>query len=146
MNRGRMQRIVAYGGALLLSIALAGRYRVRRPPYFQKPQTVVDHVDVRAHETRDTLVLVLQVEPLIPRGAEVTAFRPKNGQAWNDDGVYLTTVGLLPHHSVLPPWTASADRRGAEVTEYVIAVGKPFEHPSYAPIAGFPQGWLYKRR
>ena len=65
-------------------------------------------------------------------------FRPKDGRAWNDNGVYLTAVGLLPHHSVLPPWTASADLRGDQLVEYVIAVDHPFDHPSYAADRRFP--------
>jgi hypothetical protein len=146
MSRETLQRAVAFGGSLLLCAAMVYRYSVLRPPYFAVPATLVDHASVVEHETRGALILVKQVEPLIPRGAQVTAFRPKNGQAWNDNGVYLTAVGLLPHHSVLPPWTASADRRGDQLIEYVIAVGHPFDHPSYAPIAGFPCGWLYKRR
>ena len=137
---------VALAGALLLSIALVFVYADRRGPYFAQPLTVVDHTGVREHETRAELILIPQVEPLIPPGSEVTAFRPRNGRAWNDDGVYLAAVGLLPHHSVLPPWTAGAELRGDQVVEYVIAIGGPFDHPSYAPVAGFPNGWLYKRR
>jgi hypothetical protein len=146
MNRDARQRVVAYGGALLLSLALIRVYAIRRGPYFAQPRTVVDHADVREHETRQALILIPQVEPLLPPGGEVTAFRPKNGEAWNDDAIYLTAVGLLPDQSVLPPWTAGADLRRDQVVEFVIAVGKPFEHPSYAPVAGFPDGWLYKRR
>jgi hypothetical protein len=146
MNRDALPRIVALGGALLLSLVLVFVYAGRRAPYFARPATVVDHAGVREHETRAELILIPQVEPMIPRGAEVTVFRPKNGQAWNDDGVYLAAVGLLPNQSVLPPWTAGADLRGDQVVEYVIAIGAPFEHPAYAPVAGFPNGWLYKRR
>lgn len=146
MNRDRLQRIVALAGALLLSLALVLVYAGRRAPYFAQPATVVDHTGVRDHETRAELILLPQVEPMIPRAAEVTVFRPRNGRAWNDDGVYLAAVGLLPQHSVLPPWTAAPELRGHQLVEYVIAVGRPFDHPSYAPVAGFPNGWLYKRR
>jgi hypothetical protein len=142
MSGERAQRIVAGCGALLLCAALAHRYAVRRPPYFAAPATVLDHVDVVKHELRDALVVIPQAEPLLPRGAEVTAFRPRDGQAWNDDAVYLTAVGLLPRQSVLPPW-AVADRGGVA---YVIAVGQPFQDPSYVPIAGLRGGWLYRRR
>ncbi|HEX9161971.1 MAG TPA: hypothetical protein VF980_09730 [Thermoanaerobaculia bacterium] len=141
-----MQRAVALCGALLLCVALIFVLRERRGPYFARPLTVMDHAGVREHETREALLLIPQVEPLLPRGAEVTCFRPRKGQAWNDDGVYLTAVGLLPHQSVLPPWTAGANLRGQQVTQYVIAVGAPLDHPSYAAVAQFPQGWLYKRR
>ena len=146
MSRDALERVVAYGGALLLSLALLDRYAVRGRPYFQRPRTIVDHVDAVRHATRDALILIPQVEPLLPRGAEVTCFRPKNGQAWDDTDNYLTAVGLLPHQSVLPPFTAASNLRGEQVTEYAIVIGEPFAHPSYAPIAGFPNGWLYRRR
>ncbi|HSP13218.1 MAG TPA: hypothetical protein VLV78_00540 [Thermoanaerobaculia bacterium] len=142
MSRNAVQRIVAGCGALLLCAALIHRYAIRRPPYFAAPETVLDHADVVKHEIRDALVVIPQAEPLLPRGAEVTCFRPKNAQAWNDDAVYLTAVGLLPRQSVLPPWSAGTGRG----VEYVIAVGAPFDQPSYAPYAGFRGGWLYKRR
>jgi hypothetical protein len=136
------QRIIAGLGALVLCAMLIVRYGDRRPPYFALPVTVLDHVDVRKHELRDALLVIPQAEPVLPRGAQATAFRPKDGQAWNDDAVYLTAVGLLPRQSVVPPWAVSA---GGGV-EYVVAVGGTFEHPSYAPVAGFRGGWLYKRR
>jgi hypothetical protein len=146
MSRDALPRIVAYGGALLLSIALLSVYSARGGPYFERPRTIVDHVEASEHPSRDELILIPQVEPLLPRGAEVTCFRPKNGQAWNDHDSYLIAVGLLPHQFVLPPFTAASDLRGEQVTEYVIAIGAPFEHPSYTPVAGFTNGWLYKRR
>ena len=142
MSREAAQQIVAWCGALLLCAALVDRYADRRAPYFAIPRTVFDHVDVRKHELRDALITLPEAEALLPRGAEVTAFRPKNGQAWNDDAVYLTAVGMLPRQSVIPPW-AVGDR--GEV-EYVIAVGAPFEHPSEAGLAGVQGGWIYKRR
>ncbi len=112
MSRDAAQRIVAGLGALLLCAMLVVRYADRRPPYFAVPRTVLDHVESREHEIRDALLVIPQAEPLLPRGAEVTAFRPKNGRAWNDDSVYLTAVGLLPRQSVLPPWTASPSMTG----------------------------------
>ncbi|HEV8658530.1 MAG TPA: hypothetical protein VGS96_07860 [Thermoanaerobaculia bacterium] len=146
MTRDALQRVVAYGGALLLSVALLQRFYGRGGPYFRRPRTIVDHVDVVKHPTRDALILIPEVEPLLPRGVEVTCFRPKNGHAWSDSDNYLTAVGLLPHQFVLPPFTAASELRGEQVTEYVIAIGEPFEHPSYTPVAGFSSGWLYKRR
>ncbi len=142
MSREAGQRIVAGLGALLLCAMLIVRFADRRPPYFAIPVTVLDHVDVRKHELRDALLAIPQAEPLLPRGAEVTAFRPKDGRAWNDDAVYLTAVGLLPRQMVVPPWAASG--RGG--VAYVVAIGGTFDDPSYAPMAGFRGGWLYKRR
>jgi hypothetical protein len=146
MNRDALQRVVVIAGAVLLSLAAVVRLAGRGAPYFARPRTIVDHAGPREHETRQALILLPEVAPLLPRGAEVTCFRPRDGKAWNDDAVYLASVGLLPHQSVLPPWTAATDLPRGELVEYVIAVGGPFDHPAYVPLAGFPDGWLYKRR
>jgi hypothetical protein len=141
-----MLRGVVWTASALLVIATLQRYAVRRPPYFAAPRTVFQHVDVRQHPLHGVLVLLPQVEPLIPRGSDVTVFHPKNGETQNDHDTYLTAVGLLPHHNVLPPFTAGPDVPPEQLIEWVVAVGEPFTHPRYAPVAGFPNGWLYRVR
>lgn len=137
---------VVWTAALLLVAALIYTWIIRRPPYFQLPRTVVDHVGVEEHPLRDVLLLLPDVEPLIPPGAQVTVFHPMDGLAQDDHDAYLTAVGLLPHHFVLPPFTANAANPRHELVEWVVAVGAPFTHPAYAPVASFPQGRLYRLR
>jgi hypothetical protein len=131
--------------ALLLVAALAGRLYTRGGPYFERPQTIVDHVGPGKHEARDALVLLPKVRPLLPRGAEVTCFRPIDGAAPEEDtNNFFAAVGQLPHHSVMPPFTAMNDVPRKNLVEYVIAMRVPFTHPDYKEIATFPEGRLYR--
>lgn len=142
-----MKQEIVVGVATLLACAAAVRHLADRGgPYFARPATVVDHVSRSGHETRAALRLLPQVARLIPKDANVTVFRPKNGRAQDDHASYLTAVGLLPYHHVLPPFTAYHETSPKDLTQYVVAIGEPFNHPHYEVIAGFPEGWLYRYR
>ena len=143
-SRTRFETAVITTAVFLLLAAMAWRYAERRPPYFAKPLTVVDHVERFEHETRDVLLLVPKVAPLLPRGAEVTCFRPREGREHQDSPNYLTAVGLLPQQSVFPPFTAANELPRAQLVEWVIAVREPFTHPAYRAVAKFPEGTLYR--
>ena len=131
--------------ALLLVAALAGRLYTRGGPYFERPRTIIDHVGREKHESRDALVLLPKVRPLLPRGAEVTCFRPLDGAApEGDTSNFFAAVGQLPHQSVMPPFTAMNDVPRKNLVEYVIAIRVPFTHPAYKEIATFPEGRLYQ--
>ena len=141
----RVERAVLTVLALLLVAALAGRLYTRGGPYFERPRTIVDHTGRMKHESRDALVLLPKVRPLLPRGAEVTCFRPVDGAApAGDTDNYFAAVGQLPYHSVMPPFTAMADVPRKHLVEYVVAVREPFTHPAYREIAAFPEGRLYR--
>ena len=123
--------------ALLLTAALIGRLYTRGGPYFERPETIVDHVGRGRHATRDALVLLPKVRPLLPRGAQVTCFRPVDGgRPREDSDNFLAAVGQLPEQSVLPPFARA---------EYVVAVREPFVESGYTQIAEFPEGRLYRR-
>ena len=141
----RTERAVLTVLALLLVAALAGRLYTRGGPYFERPQTIVDHVGREKHESRDALVLLPKVRPLLPRGATVTCFRPIGGSAPEEDTYnFLPAIGQLPHQNVLPPFTAMNDVPRKILVQYVIAMRVPFTHPDYKEIATFPEGRLYQ--
>ena len=141
----RTERAVLTVLALLLVAALAGRLYTRGGPYFERPQTIIDHVGRERHESRDALVLLPKVRPLLPRRAEVTCFRPLDGAAPDGDtSNFLPAIGLLPQQNVLPPFTAMNDVPRRSLVEYVIAIRVPFTHPAYKEIATFPEGRLYR--
>lgn len=142
--RERLQRAVILAVSLLLAGALAWQFRERRPPYFAAPRTVVDHLDRIEHPQRATVLLLEKVKPLIPRGAGVACFRSRGGKRESDNSNYLTAVGMLPHHVVLPSFTADESLAKNDLVEYVVAVGEPLHHPAYKPIAGFAEGYLYR--
>ena len=141
----RTERAVLTVLALLLVAALAGRLYTRGGPYFERPRTIVDHTGRAKHESRDALVLLPKVRPLLPRGAEVTCFRPVDGAApAGDTDNFFAAIGQLPYHSVMPPFTAMADVPRKNLVEYVVAVREPFTHRDYKEIAAFPEGRLYR--
>jgi len=140
-----MQRAVIITATLLACAALVVRVVSRGGPYFTQPATIVDHVGPGKHEIRDALVLLPRVRPLLPRGARVTCFRPTAGGEQQDDGSnYLTAIGMLPYQRVEPPFTAGLLVPRPYLIDYVVALGRPFTHPAYKPIAGWPEGTLYK--
>jgi hypothetical protein len=141
----RAERAVLTALALLLVAALVGRLYTRGGPYFERPETIVDHVGPGKHELRDALILLPKVRPLLPRGAEVTCFRPVNGWAPEGDTVnFFAAVGQLPHQNVVPPFTAMFHVQRENLAEYVVAVRDPFTHPAYKELAAFPEGRLYR--
>lgn len=144
MTRERLQRIVVWAAAALLSAATIALFGARGGPWMARPATIVEHVTPYEHETRDLVLLAPKVETLIPRGAAVTVFRPRGGRAHDDHANYLAGVGLFPRQNVLPPFIASRETRREDLAEWVIAVGDPFEHPHYRLIAEFPEGRLYR--
>ena len=145
MSRDRARTIAVWAASLLLGAATVNHLAAIGPPYFKPPTTIVDHFGSRPGEARDALLLLWQAREVIPRGAEVACFRPRDGQQWNDTASYLTAVGMMPEHVVLPPFTAAHEVSGDQLIEYVIAVKEPFTHPEYKPVNGFPQGWVYQR-
>lgn len=138
------ERLILVLGVLLLTGAFVVRLASRGGPYFTRPETIVDHVGPQKHETRDVLLLLPKVAPLIPRNAIVTCFRPVGGQMDFDAPDYFAAVGGLPKHTVWPPFVASLSTPRSELVDYVIAVEKPFEHPYFHVVATFPEGRLYK--
>jgi hypothetical protein len=141
----RNERAVLTILALLLVTALAARLATRGGPYFERPRTLVDHVGPGKHALQDVLVLLPKVRPLLPRGAEVTCFRPENGAApEGDTDNFFAAVGQLPYQSVQPPFTAMNDVPLKQLVPYAIAVREPFLHPAYKEIAAFPEGRLYQ--
>ncbi|HEY0141020.1 MAG TPA: hypothetical protein VGF48_08995 [Thermoanaerobaculia bacterium] len=141
-RRDRLQGVALTAGSLLLLGMLVSRYHERRPPFLQRPATIIDHVAPHEHELRHALLLLEKVRPHIPKEAHTTCFTPKNGKQWDDALTYLTAVGMLPEQVVLPPFTA--DDASPIPVEYVVAVREPFVHARYIQVAIFPEGALYR--
>jgi len=138
------EKAIIATATFILLIAFIHRLYTRGGPYFERPQTIVDHVGPNTHETRDALLLLPKVRPLLPRGAQVTCFRPLNGAEKYDMPDFFAAVGQLPNQAVLPPFVASVGTNPADLVEYVIAVHDPFTHPSYRIVAEYPEGRVYR--
>lgn len=145
VRRSPFAERIAIGVASAALFVAAGRIlHARGGPFIDKPATIVEHVSTDKHNTRDALLLLPRVRPLIPRGAKVTCFRPQNGKWTYDIAAFSAAVGQLPHQKVEPPFTAGEDSPPQDLAEYVVAVNEPFTHPSYRLVAEFPEGRLYK--
>jgi len=129
----RSEKAIVAIATLILLTAYITRLFTRGGPYFERPLTIVDHVGPQRHETRDALVLLPKVRPLLPRGARVTCFQPGNRDTMPD---FFAAVGQLPQQTVVSP--------NGQLPEYVIAVRQPFTNTSYRVMAEFPEGRLYK--
>jgi hypothetical protein len=117
----------------------------RGGPYFDRPATIVEHVLREKHDTRDALLLLEDVRPLLPRGAQVACFSPdKEGKFRNDTAAFHAAVAALPRQFVLPPFSAAEGIPKNTLVEYVVAVDNPFTHPDYKLEAEYPTGRLYK--
>ena len=127
------EKLIVAIATLILLIAFVNRLYTRGGPYFARPETIVDHVGPNKHETRDALMLLPKVRPLLPRGARVTCFEPGGADLSPD---FFAAVGQLPLQRVVSPY--------GDLPEYIIAIRKPFDNPAYRVIAEFPEGRLYK--
>lgn len=131
-----MRRAVIYAAAAIFAAALVHRYYSLGGPYFAFPETVSQHVAPEPFASDYAIRLVRKAEPLLPRGASVTAFQPSMQRT--DLSVPLTAAGLLPRHQVL--WPDLSFR-----PDYVLAVREPLDAPEYRLIAEFPEGKVYRR-
>lgn len=143
-DRTAVRQTVILLSAILLLAALVVLLVRRGGPYFVRPATIVDHVAPQKHDTRDALLVLPRVRPLLPRGATVTCFHPRNGKWQSDMGSFHAAIAELPHQFVIPPFSAAEDIPKKTLVEYVIALGEPLTHPSYRVIAEFPEGRLYQ--
>lgn len=146
VTRERFQTVCAFTFAALLCAATVARFARNGPPYLEKPRTVMDHVARTQHETRDVLLVLAEVKERIPAGAQVTVFRPQNGGPHNDQPSFLTAVGILNDHFVLPPFVAGREVAPTDLVEFVVAVGTPLDHPHYELVEQFETGYLYRVR
>lgn len=140
----RTERAIVAAATLLLIAVFAARLYTRGGPYFTRPDTIVSRVGRAPYEIEPTLRLLPRVRPLLRRDAVVVCFRPVKGkQAYQMDR-FFAAVGQLPYQKVVPSFAAATDVPLKNLAEYVVAVGEPFTHPSYALVATFPEGRLYQ--
>ena len=129
----RSEKLIVAIATFILLIAFVNRLYTRGGPYFARPVTIVDHVGPQKHETRDALILLPKVRPLLPRGAHVTCFEPGSSDL---SPAFFAAIGQLPLQHVVSPY--------GTLPEYIIAVGRELDNPSYRVVAEFPEGRLYK--
>ena len=130
--------------SVALVVALVLVLGARGGPYFNHPVTVVEHVARQKHDTRDALLLLPRVRPLLPRGATVACFHPVNGKWQYDAASFHAAIGQLPQQFVLPAFSAAEGIPKETMVRYVVALDTPFTNPSYRLVQEFPDGRLYE--
>jgi hypothetical protein len=140
--RERARRIIIVIAALALAGATVKRFHWLGAPYFDFfPPTIQDHVWPGRFPSADAILLCRRAVEVLPRNAEVTVLAP--AQAPNYDQTHwLTGLGLLPRQKAVPPDLEGTTRE--DLTDYVIAIGAPFPHPSYRLVTQWPEGALYE--
>lgn len=131
-----MRRAVVLVAAAVFAAALVHRFHSLGGPYFEFPETVSDHVSRHRFPSTDAILLVRRAEPLLRRGASVTAFQPSLKD--QEIAIVLTASGLLPRQHVLWP---NLDFH----PDYILSVREPFASEKYRLIAEFPEGKVYER-
>ncbi|HEX7828896.1 MAG TPA: hypothetical protein VF787_04545 [Thermoanaerobaculia bacterium] len=127
--------------AALLTLLLVRLLHARGGPYWEIPETILDHVEPEQTLSRQAIVMSRRAEPLMHAGASLTVIAP--AQAPNYDFTHhLVACGMLPHHEVRHPSLGP----GEQWPDFVIALGAPLEHPGYMLLREFPEGRLYMRR
>jgi len=89
-----VRRIVFAAACVLLAAATVVRLYRGGGPYFQRPQTIVDHLGPREHEMHRELLKLQSAAKTIPRGARVSVIP-------DDTPHYLAAIAALPDHVVV---------------------------------------------
>ncbi|HEX2833002.1 MAG TPA: hypothetical protein VHW00_08305 [Thermoanaerobaculia bacterium] len=139
--RQKFRTLVICLTAATLTLLLVRLLHARGGPFFEIPETILDHVEKERPLSRDVIVLCRKAELWMPRGSSVTVIAPAQAPHY-DFTHHLTACGLLPHHEVRHPSLAE----GEEWPRYVLAVGEPLAHRGYQLVAEFPEGRVYARR
>jgi hypothetical protein len=129
---------IIYLCAAWMTYLIVWTFHQRGGPYFEIPETVLDHVLPEVPLSRQAIVMSRHAEPLMPRGSSLTVIAPALAPNY-DCTHYLTASGMLPRHRVLHPGLAE----GEAWPDFVIALGTPFEHRGYRLLREFPEGRLY---
>jgi len=124
-----------------MTVLLVRQLFSRGGPYFEIPETVYDHVSPGSPPlNRQAIVISRRIEPLLPRGASVTVIAPALAPNY-DVTHYLTASGFLPHQHVVHPTLGV----GEQWPDYIIALGRPLDHPGYRLVREYAEGRLYQR-
>jgi hypothetical protein len=91
--------------------------------------------------SRDVILLSRAAADIVPRGATVTAIQPSQAPDY-DVTHYLTAVGTMPRHRVVPPVFDTPDT--AALPQFVLAVREPFSNKRYRLYRELPEGRIYE--
>jgi hypothetical protein len=141
--RQSLHTAVVYLTAAVLTLLLVRLLHARGGPYWERPETILDHVGTDTHHSRDAIRLIRRAEMFVPTGTSLTVLVPAQAPHY-DYTHHLLASGLLPHHEVRHPSLAAHETR--LWPDYLIAIESPLVHPGYRLVMEWPEGRLYQRR
>lgn len=97
-------------------------------------RTIASRSSNSPKSAEDTLLLFEQATKVVPRGATITVFKPRNRA--DDMQVLRFSHGQLPYHQVVPQ---------SELPDFIITLGAPLEDGRYDPIAANDAGTIWRR-
>lgn len=141
--RQSLHTAIVYLTAAVLTLLLVRVLHARGGPYWEWPETILDHVGTNSPHSRYAILLAGRAEMFMPRGTSVTVIVPAQAPHY-DYTHHLLTSGLLPRHEVRHPSLAADEKR--LWPDYVIAIESPLKHEGYMLVMEWPEGRLYQRR
>lgn len=140
LTRSLVGTSIAWGAAVVLTLALIRHYAWLGGPYFTFPETVQDHVWPDPFASRDVIVLARRASKILPRNVTVTAIQPSLAPNY-DVTHFLTAAGMMPHQRVVPP---KLDGDRAAIPQYVLAVRGDLANDAYRLHSSWPEGKIYE--
>ena len=124
--------MTAWFCALLFTGIVAREHFARGGP--GRARTIASHSSNSPKSAEDTLLLFEEATRVVPRGAEITVFKPQNRA--DDMQVLRFSHGQLPYHRVVPQ---------SQLPDFIITLGAPLGDPRYEPIAWNDAGTVWRR-
>ena len=97
-------------------------------------RTIASNSSNSPKSAEDTLLLFEEAMKVVPRGATVTVFKPRNRA--DDMQVLRFSHGQLPYHHVVPQ---------SESPDFIITLGAPLEDGRYEQVAANDAGTIWRR-
>jgi hypothetical protein len=130
--RRRVPIVTAWFCALLFTGIAAREHFARGGPGLAR--TIASNSSNSPKSAEETLLLLEEATRVLPRGAEITVFKPQNRA--DDMQVLRFSHGQLPYHRVVPQ---------SQSPDFIITLGAPLEDPRYEPVASNGAGTIWRR-
>jgi hypothetical protein len=135
----RLAALACWIFAAAFTVIAAREHLARGGP--MRARTVASNSSNNPRDAEATLLLYAYASRTMPRGATVTAFKPRS--RGEDMMVARITHGQLPYHRVVPQ--RDLVEPGRTPPDYVLTFGGPLDDPRYAHAYETRIGALWKR-
>ena len=130
--RQRLPVLTAWLCALLFTGIAVREHFARGGPRLAR--TIASNSSNSPKSAEDTLLLFEEATKVVPRGATITVFKPRNRA--DDMQVLRFSHGQLPYHQVVPQ---------SELPDFIITLGAPLEDARYEQLTANDAGMIWRR-